>query len=97
MSFNAYKIIGIPDREEPINDVSVSHNSISDTYCIRIGKQEVWFTGDELERLAVLLNYDGWFAERIEKMRIMMAMDESPYEILVAHDISNEQWGSAFE
>lgn len=92
MSIHAYKIKGKSDEEEPIDDVVVLHNSISDVYCIKIGEQEVWLSGEELDRLAVLMLYDGWFAERFEKMRKLMDAEEYPYEILSARNIDSEHW-----
>ena len=92
MSFRAYKIVGLLNREESIEDVVVSHNSISDTYCIQVGKQELQLTGDELDRLCCLIIFDGWFYDRLELMRKLMSCDDYPYEILSADDINDEHW-----
>lgn len=92
MSFRAYKIVGLLNREEPIEDVAVSHNTISDTYCIRVGKQELQFTGDELNRLCCLIVFDGWFYDRLELMRKLMSGDDYPYKILSADDMDDEHW-----
>lgn len=92
MSLFAYKIKGNLNKEEPIEDVAVSHNSICDVFCIKVGDQKLCLSDDELERLCFLMQYDGWFGEKLEKMRKLMDPEDYPYEILSARHVDDEHW-----